>query len=54
MQFLASAGFDSLVSVRIIAYGIALFLPITILGVGVCKSLLYDVIIVQYVHSTLT
>lgn len=37
MQFLASAGFDSFVSVRVIAYGIALFLPLTIFGIGVCK-----------------
>lgn len=35
-EFLESNGLDSLVSVRILSFGIALFVPWTILGVGVC------------------
>ena len=34
-EFLASAGLDALVSVRILSYGALLFIPIGILGVGV-------------------
>ena len=40
-EFLASAGFDALVSVRVISYGIALFLPFTILGIGVLLPVNY-------------
>ena len=34
-EFLASAGFDAVVMVRVTAFGIALFVPMTILGIGV-------------------
>lgn len=40
-EFLASAGFDALVSVRVISYGIALFLPLTIFGIGVLLPVNY-------------
>jgi len=36
-EFLASAGFDALVSVRVVAFGVALFLPITFFGIAVCE-----------------
>lgn len=35
-EFLSSAGMDALVSVRILFYGIALFIPFGILGIAVC------------------
>jgi len=40
-EFLASAGLDALVSVRVLAYGIALFVPFTILGIGVLLPVNY-------------
>ena len=40
-QFLLSAGFDALVSVRVIAYGLALFVPLTIFGIGVLLPVNY-------------
>jgi hypothetical protein len=40
-EFLASAGFDALVSVRVLSYGIALFVPLTIFGIGVLLPINY-------------
>jgi len=37
-DFLATAGFDALVMVRVTAFGIAMFVPLTVLGIGVSES----------------
>lgn len=40
-EFLATSGFDALVSTRVVALGTAVFVPLTILGVGVILPINY-------------
>lgn len=42
-DFLVTAGFDAFVSTRVVAFGTALFLPLTILGIGILLPVNYAV-----------
>jgi len=38
-QFIASAGIDALVAVRVLSYGGLLFIPVGLAGIAICKWL---------------